>query len=380
MGRVDRSAPERFVAGGEALARDDDGRVVFVRGALPGETVVAEVDDGEEGLGAGRRGRRRRCRRPTGSCRRARPGGPAAADAAGSTSSIDAQRAAPVDIVDRRPAPHRPASTAPVVEPVAASSPTGYRTTVRVAAGPPTAVPASGPSAPTTWSPRPTASSPTRRSPRCCPACGSIPASRLTLRMSVATGELERPLGPQRRRRPRAARRHADRVGGGAVHEDVAGRRLRVSMGSFFQSGPQAAELLVATVRGAAPGARRRRRRRRRVLPASGCSPRAPPTRRRASSPSRRRGRPSPTPAHNLAGPRRRRRARRGRRMALAGRRGDRRRPRRPGAAAASVEPGVAALARTAAPVLVLVSCDRRRSAATPSCSPPPATATSAPR
>ena len=29
--------------GGEAIARDDDGRVVFVRGALPGETVEAEL-------------------------------------------------------------------------------------------------------------------------------------------------------------------------------------------------------------------------------------------------------------------------------------------------------------------------------------------------
>jgi 23S rRNA (uracil1939-C5)-methyltransferase len=34
--------PERFVAGGEALAHDDEGRVVFVRGGLPGETVLAD--------------------------------------------------------------------------------------------------------------------------------------------------------------------------------------------------------------------------------------------------------------------------------------------------------------------------------------------------
>lgn len=34
--------PERFVAGGEALARDDDGRVVFVRGGVPGDRVVVE--------------------------------------------------------------------------------------------------------------------------------------------------------------------------------------------------------------------------------------------------------------------------------------------------------------------------------------------------
>ena len=38
-----RTAARRFAAGGEAIARDDDGRVVFVRGALPGETVVAEI-------------------------------------------------------------------------------------------------------------------------------------------------------------------------------------------------------------------------------------------------------------------------------------------------------------------------------------------------
>ena len=36
------------------------------------------------------------------------------------------------------------------------------------------------------------------------------------------------------------------------VHEDVAGRRFRVSAPSFFQSSPQSAELLVAQVRAAA--------------------------------------------------------------------------------------------------------------------------------
>ena len=37
------------------------------------------------------------------------------------------------------------------------------------------------------------------------------------------------------------------------IEEVVAGQRLQVSMASFFQSGPQAAELLVDTVRRAAP-------------------------------------------------------------------------------------------------------------------------------
>jgi 23S rRNA (uracil1939-C5)-methyltransferase len=38
-----RLRPERTIAGGEALARDEDGRVVFVRGALGGELVDVEV-------------------------------------------------------------------------------------------------------------------------------------------------------------------------------------------------------------------------------------------------------------------------------------------------------------------------------------------------
>lgn len=37
--------PTAMAAGGAALARDEDGRVVFVRGALPGERVTAQVTD-----------------------------------------------------------------------------------------------------------------------------------------------------------------------------------------------------------------------------------------------------------------------------------------------------------------------------------------------
>ena len=36
--------PDRLVAGGDAMARDADGRVVFVEGALPGEVVEVEID------------------------------------------------------------------------------------------------------------------------------------------------------------------------------------------------------------------------------------------------------------------------------------------------------------------------------------------------
>ncbi|RPI04607.1 MAG: TRAM domain-containing protein, partial [Actinobacteria bacterium] len=40
-----RLRPSSMAAGGSALARDDDGRVVFVDGALPDELVEAEVFD-----------------------------------------------------------------------------------------------------------------------------------------------------------------------------------------------------------------------------------------------------------------------------------------------------------------------------------------------
>jgi len=40
-----RVRPERFVAGGEALARDDDGRIVFVRGAVPGDDVSVTITE-----------------------------------------------------------------------------------------------------------------------------------------------------------------------------------------------------------------------------------------------------------------------------------------------------------------------------------------------
>ncbi len=44
-----RVRPTRFAHGGHAVARDDDGRVVFVRHALPGEVVQARITRGKEG-------------------------------------------------------------------------------------------------------------------------------------------------------------------------------------------------------------------------------------------------------------------------------------------------------------------------------------------
>ncbi|MFP5488343.1 MAG: class I SAM-dependent RNA methyltransferase, partial [Acidimicrobiia bacterium] len=78
------------------------------------------------------------------------------------------------------------------------------------------------------------------------------PGTEVTLRTSVATGAVAA--------RWDAATGTVDglpssvEVGAQAVlHEVVAGHRLQVSAGSFFQSGPAAAELLVDAVRRAAP-------------------------------------------------------------------------------------------------------------------------------
>ena len=256
----------------------------------------------------------------------------------------------------RRPAPHRRHRRAGRRARAAASS---RSATARRCASPPppTASPASGPSRPTTSSRRRTASSPTRRWPRCCPSCASTPASsrrcgcrwrRASWRRAgtSATGDVHGlPAGTATGSKA-------------ALHEDVAGQRLQVSMGSFFQSGPQAAELLVDAVRRAAPelagaGVRRRRlRRRRHVRRVRHRSGRA------GSSPSRRRGRRCADAARNLADRDADDRPWRGRRLARAGRTSASTScsPTRRAAGSASrvstPSPG------SGAPVLVLVSCD----------------------
>src|SRR3954447_15887925 len=46
IGRITTTIVTQSVAaGGDAVGRDDDGRVVFVTGALPGERVLVEIDE-----------------------------------------------------------------------------------------------------------------------------------------------------------------------------------------------------------------------------------------------------------------------------------------------------------------------------------------------
>jgi len=241
--------PDRFAAGGEAIARDDTGRIVFVRGAVPGDTVLAElvaekrdwaravtVEVAEAGPG-----------RVTPPCpsRRAGCGG-----CGWQHLTVEAQQAARVDIV--ADALRRTGGVAdPLVEHGGGVAPDGYRTTIRVA---PTADGRAGYHA--------EQSHDVVAAPDCLVAHSTLrallPELRLepgvepTLRVSVATGELAARW--DRARGDVHGLPEGTPVGSSVVqHEDVAGTRLRVSMGSFFQSGPQAAELLVATVGRAAP-------------------------------------------------------------------------------------------------------------------------------
>ncbi|MGH9136239.1 MAG: TRAM domain-containing protein, partial [Acidimicrobiales bacterium] len=126
--------PDRFAVGGDAIARDGDGRVVFAKGALPGETVVAEITHEKRDWA-----RAHVIDVVDASPERELPPCPSRRAGCGGCGwmhlSHDAQRRAKVAIVDetlRR--------IGGVGEPQVVLGPSvephGYRTTIRVAAGP----------------------------------------------------------------------------------------------------------------------------------------------------------------------------------------------------------------------------------------------------
>jgi 23S rRNA (uracil1939-C5)-methyltransferase len=241
--------PERFVAGGEALAHDADGRIVFVRGGIPGDEVtVIEVERKADWSRAVVDAVR------TPSTDRVVPPCPRRREGCGGCDwqelAVAAQLPAKVEIVAdafRRTARMHSAD----IRTGAAVPPDGYRTTLRVV-GDPDGRPAYR----------------MDRSHDTVSAVGCLiahPALRdlldlirvpegieATLRVSDATGE----------RTARWDHRRGEVTGlpgdvmvgpSASLVEHVAGHRFRVSPGSFFQSGPRAAELLVEAVRRAAP-------------------------------------------------------------------------------------------------------------------------------
>lgn len=264
--------PERLVAGGSALAREHDeetardgddgpddgrrraGRVVFVDGALPGELVRVRLTSSrkDHARGVVVEVLERSPDRDSPSCahRRAGCGGcdwMHVAPHLQSEAKVGIVRESlrrigrlPPDVVDE------------LVVTGGSVSPFGYRTTIRVVGGPGGAVgyreqgsdrvvPVSG---------CPVAES---RLSRLLPALRLDEGVELTLRTSVATGALTAVWDRTRRRSVRGLPPEVHIGDRAWLTERVAGRDLRVSASSFFQSGPQAAELLVDAVSRAAP-------------------------------------------------------------------------------------------------------------------------------
>lgn len=240
---------ERMVAGGEALARDDDGRIVFVRSAAPGDRlevaitqdrtswrrgeIVAVVTDGAE--------------RVTPPCELRRLGcGGCDWQHLDRTAQLPAKREIVVDAL------RRTAKLPDAVVTTGRSVPDrGYRTTMRVVGGP-----------------NGRASLRSERSHETVELTDCLVAHPLlrdllpqlevpdgvevTVRVSDATGEVTG-LWDERRGHVDGWPVGAATGDGASVVERVAGHDLRVSAGSFFQSGPAAAELLVDAVGRSAP-------------------------------------------------------------------------------------------------------------------------------
>lgn len=246
--------PDRLVAGGDAFARDVDGRVVFVQGALPGEVVEVEIVESKKDFARGRLVDilERSPMRDSPSCahRRAGCGGcdwmhlrPAA------------QHEAKVEIVKeslRRIGRLDAGAVDALVRPGGAVSQFGYRTTIRLVGGPNGSV---GYRAHDSNDVVEVTSCPIAESKlsRLISVIEADEGAELTLRTSVATGAVTAIWDRRHRKAIRGVPAEVHIGERAWLVERVAGHDVRVSAGSFFQSGAQAAELLVAAVAAAAP-------------------------------------------------------------------------------------------------------------------------------
>jgi 23S rRNA (uracil1939-C5)-methyltransferase len=237
---------EKMAAGGDAIARLPDGRVVFVRGALPGESVAIDVVQSKKDFA-----RAEVLEVVEASASRVEPPCPAYAAGCGGCTWQHVAPAAQLDlkVAVAIEALRRTGKIAdPQVEVGSSVPPWAYRTTIRLAVD-------DG-----RFGLR-------RRSShdivelRACPVSHPQLEDLLAMMRVRGHGEVSLRVGDS------SGERSAWAIGGdvefvelppdvgvgpsAVVHENVAGRDLRVSAASFFQSGPAAAELLVAAVRAA---------------------------------------------------------------------------------------------------------------------------------
>ncbi len=240
---------ERFAAGGEAICRAADGRIVFIAGAVPGDRVRAEIVEEHDRwargtlidvMSAGGDRIDARCPARTAGC-----GGCDWAEVAPAAQLT--HKVAIVHDALRR--------TGGVdVEVIAAGSvpAVGYRSGVRVVADIDRRAAFRRARSAATVSARgcPVAHPllhPLLDALRCAP--GTEVALRVSIREQTSTARAIG--GAELHGLP-----HECRIGDQAVlHEVVNGVRLQVSAASFFQSGPAALALLAATIRDIAPEA-----------------------------------------------------------------------------------------------------------------------------
>ena len=250
--------PDRLVAGGDAMARDIDGRVVFVRGALPGEEVAIEIDSAKKDFA---RGTVTEVIEPSPDriepqCyhRRAGCGGCG-------WMHIEplAQLEAKTEIVReslRRIGRLDPDLVDGVVDMGDAVNPFRYRTTIRVVGGPDGGL---GFREEGTNMVLPINSCDVANLALSdlLPMLSIAPGVEVTLRTSVSTGAITarwaKPKGKAGTGLVSGIPEHVHIGDRAFLTEVVDGHELRVSAGSFFQSGLEAAELLVDAVRRAAP-------------------------------------------------------------------------------------------------------------------------------
>jgi 23S rRNA (uracil1939-C5)-methyltransferase len=257
QGTADRSTGElvslvadRLVAGGDALARHPDGRVVLVPGALPGEQVEVELRHRKGVL----RGSVRRLL--WASPDRVRPRCPHVGEGCGGcdlqTLEPGAQVRAKVDLVaDSLRRLGR--IDEPLVRPGPTLSPWGFRTTLRLAVVDGRA------------GLRRAESHEVVPIDHCMVAHPRIDelvhegrfgeADEVVLRIGASTGErmaIAMPTAEGVELPPDVLVVGADELEAGRrawIHEEVAGRRWRISAESFFQTRPDGAEALVEVVR-----------------------------------------------------------------------------------------------------------------------------------
>ena len=238
-----------IATGGDGVARDDDGRVVFVRGALPGELVDAEVTEAKKRFA---RAELVAVESPSPG-RRSEPCGHIADGCGGCDlqhAEVDTQRALKLDIV-RDCLERIGRIDAPIVEAGGAVPAESYRTTIRVAVAGDRAGHRGRRSHQAVPTPDCLVAHPALRSVL---AEGRFPgADEVFVRVSEATGELLVIVSPDASQSESPVGRviGADELAVDDVSfdEDIGGVRFRVSARSFLQSSPAAASLLVDEVR-----------------------------------------------------------------------------------------------------------------------------------